>query len=113
MAGALFWIGAIPNYLAAALGFILFNTLAAMAGRSARAQPGDRRAVLARCNLGYLDPWLALGWASMALLGSIIIGVIHFGGLMVLSALSGCCRGADLRLCAHPVDPQACACAGV
>jgi MFS family permease len=90
MAVALALIGAFPNYLAAALGFIFFNIFAALAGpiRSALSQeivaPRWRGATSAILILG-----LALGWASMALLGSAIIGMVHFGGLMVLSALSG------------------------
>ena len=90
MAAVLTLLGTFQNILAAALGFILFNILAALAGpiRGVLSQeivaPRWRGATSAILILG-----LALGWASMALIGSAIIGVIHFGGLMVLSALSG------------------------
>ena len=90
MVSTLVLIGAFPNLGAAALGFILFNMLAALAGsiRGVLSQeivaPRWRGATSAILILG-----MALGWASMALLGSAIIGMIHFGGLMYLSALSG------------------------
>jgi hypothetical protein len=67
-----------------------FNLIAALAGsiRSVLSQeivaPRWRGATSAFLFLG-----LALGWGSMVLLGSAIIGMIHFSGLMYISALSG------------------------
>ena len=90
MAAALVLVGAFPYPLAAALGFILFNMLGSLIGsiRGVLSQeivaPRWRGATSAILILG-----LALGWASMALLGGAIIGVVDFRGLMYISALSG------------------------
>jgi len=87
---ALVLIGMFPNPGAAALGFIIFNVLAALIGaiRSVLSQeivaPRWRGATSAILFLG-----LASGWGSMALLGSAIIGIVSFRGLMYISALSG------------------------
>lgn len=90
MAVALVLIGVLSHPLAAAAGFLLYNMFNSLAVgiRSLLSQeivsPRWRGATSAILILG-----LALGWASMALLGSVVIGVIRFGGLMYLSALSG------------------------
>ena len=92
LGGAVFLIllGAVPHPLAAALGFIGFNMIANLAAsvRSLLSQeivePRWRSVSSAILILG-----LALGWASMAFLGSLLIGQAGFSGLMYVSAASG------------------------
>jgi predicted MFS family arabinose efflux permease len=82
-------LGLIPHPLAAAFGFAAFNLIASLIGAvrgilsQEIVQPLWRTATSAILIMG-----LAFGWASMALLGSVLIEIIKFSGLMVLSA--GC-----------------------
>ena len=79
----------VPNFLAAAVGFSFLSLLGSI-GAGVRGllsqeivQPRWRTATSAILILG-----LALGWASMTLLGSLVIGRWHFSGLMYISAVS-------------------------
>jgi predicted MFS family arabinose efflux permease len=82
-------LGLIPHPLAAAFGFAAFNLIASLIGAvrgilsQEIVQPLWRTATSAILIMG-----LAFGWASMALLGSVLIETVKFSGLMLLS--TGC-----------------------
>ena len=85
-AAILLLLGAVPHFLAAAAGYILFNVVSSV-GAGVRGllsqeivQPRWRSTTSAILVLA-----LALGWASMALLGSFVIGLYRFSGLMYIS----------------------------
>jgi MFS family permease len=86
-AAALVLIGAAPNFLLAGVGFIatglIFSIGGAVRGLLSQeiVQPFWRSATSAILMMGF-----ALGWAGMALLGSAIIGVVRFNGLMFIGA---------------------------
>jgi len=89
MAASLVFMGRFNILLAASLSFITYNFLSALGGttRGILSQeivaPRWRGATSAILILG-----MALGWASMALVGSAVIGLVGFSGLMYLSAAS-------------------------
>jgi hypothetical protein len=82
-------IGIFPHPLTAALGFAGFNLVASLLGvvrgllSQEIVQPLWRTATSAILVMG-----LAFGWATMALLGSVLIEILEFSGLMYLSAAS-------------------------
>lgn len=85
--GLLVLLGLIPHPLGAASGFAAFNLLASLIGAvrgilsQEIVQPLWRTATSAILIMG-----LAFGWASMALVGSVLIETVKFSGLMYISA---------------------------